>query len=1026
MTCRALVTLLAGLLLAMTPGAVEAQRLPDLAPPIAPADTIPVDTARTQRERALDRLRALPTTPIQRDTATVAEADPADPDGAADAADGRIDLEGRPSVRVELEEPGPRGARGAWTADTTDVVLDEEGVRALLRDLRGYVTTEYRGDSAVFEGAGNRLNLMGQGRVAREGASMETDSMLVYTGDTGIVCGYGNPILSGDDADPIESERVCYDINRRIGMADRARTQFVQSGTWYVRGPQNRVFVLNGERENELYAERAQFTSCDLPEPHYVFQARSLKVVENEVMVARNVTLRFGDVPVFWLPWMAQSLKPDRRSGFLTPQFGVNDIVRNSTGYNRHISNLGFYWAPNDYMSALVAGEWFSNHYTAMEGSVTYAWLRQFLQGRLAVKQYWQDAEFGPGQRNMSVSTHNNWRPDERTSVRVAGDYSTSTALVRDYSYDPRELNRQIASSAGMDRTFDWGTMSLSAQRRQQITDDQVNWQLPSLSLSVRPVTLFAGEDGTGGLTFSGSGNVNRALREVNHDLTPQARGQETLNAGARHSLSWGRLSLNQDFQFRDQTDAARPFDDRGTSPIEALPERSVQELGWNTSLSFQQTLWAGTTLSPNVSIRGRQIRSDTTGGAYIADPNRIFAGASLGTTLFGFWPGFGDYDRIRHKISPALTWSYSPGRTPVRPRTPRPTPLKESVFQAHNLREQHRIGLSFNQTFEAKVRDDQRPGPATAPRATEDGASGDVEAATDDVDGVAPGPDPQDTGTGPTDGDDGEPRRLPQSRTINLLSINTTPAFEYDFVEARDGGRGFLTQTISNSLRSDLVPGFQVNMQHSLFEEGERIGDGPAPRTFRPYLTQLSTGFSIDNDFWLFRRLGLVGGEPREDGHDRAREEAEEDAFDLDARDVGPGAMIPRVGASPVRGAPPGGWRATLNYSLNRPRPRPGISGLAPQSQQTVNGSMAFQPTPHWSVNWSTSYSFTTGQFDSHVLTLGRDLHRWQANFDFIKSPNGNFVMQFRVRLLDNPDLKLDYDQRTDPADRLRMSQPQ
>jgi hypothetical protein len=59
-------------------------------------------------------------------------------------------------------------------------------------------------------------------------------------------------------------------------------------------------------------------------------------------------------------------------------------------GYNRRISNIGFYWAVNDYVSALVAGEWFSNNYTALEGSVTYRWLRQFLQGRLAVKQYWQ------------------------------------------------------------------------------------------------------------------------------------------------------------------------------------------------------------------------------------------------------------------------------------------------------------------------------------------------------------------------------------------------------------------------------------------------------------------------------------------------------------------------------------------------------------------------------------------------------------------------------------------------------------
>jgi len=64
---------------------------------------------------------------------------------------------------------------------------------------------------------------------------------------------------------------------------------------------------------------------------------------------------------------------------------------------------------------------------------------------------------------------------------------------------------------------------------------------------------------------------------------------------------------------------------------------------------------------------------------------------------------------------------------------------------------------------------------------------------------------------------------------------------------------------------------------------------------------------------------------------------------------------------------------------------------------------------------------AFTDGQFSDHVLTLTRDLHRWTANFDFIKAQNGNFALQFRVLLTDNPDFKLDYDQRTDPNQRDR-----
>ena len=76
------------------------------------------------------------------------------------------------------------------------------------------------------------------------------------------------------------------------------------------------------------------------------------------------------------------------------------------------------------------------------------------------------------------------------------------------------------------------------------------------------------------------------------------------------------------------------------------------------------------------------------------------------------------------------------------------------------------------------------------------------------------------------------------------------------------------------------------------------------------------------------------------------------------------------------------------------------------------LQGSFNFQPTPNWSVTWQTGYNFSEHQFADHTLTLTRDLHDWQANFDFVKAQNGNFVFQFRVALKAQPDLKFDYRQ--------------
>ncbi|MDX1673882.1 MAG: putative LPS assembly protein LptD [Longimicrobiales bacterium] len=1033
------------------------------------ADTVPADTTLTLRERALRRLRALPRTPIQPDSATVdslradslaadslradslradspsadslgadsltpdrlradtlrAESPGGEPvqrappsDTAAPAAEapdslagvggvvppGRLRPELPDTTRWPLERPLRLGRRDTAAARADPGPVREEAVREQLQALEGYVTTEYSGQTAVFWADSNQLRLSGESRISRERSALATDSLLVYDGESGVVCGYGAPVLSGE-TEPVESRRVCFDIERDVGMAEGARTKFTQQGTWYVRGADNRVFVLAGEESNTLYGRRAEFTSCDLDHPHYAFQARSLKMVEGEMLVARDVTLQFEDVPVFWLPWMVQSMKRGRRSGLLVPQFGVNDIVRNNTGYSRRISNVGFYWAINDYASARGTFEWWAGNWTAVEGALSYYWRRQFLQGSLTAKHYWRQQEGVPAGREFTLNTSNSWQPDERTRLRLDARYASSTDFVRRNSFDPRELNQTIRSSASANRTFDWGSVTLGADRQQQLSTEQVDWTLPSLQLSLSPVTIYSSEDGMD-ITWRGSGNATRRSRDVSEALQPNLRDSETLNSSINQSLSVGKFSFGQNVDYRREELGARR-DASGTDPsltsAESLlgvdlfsppgvpdPASTSETVGWSTSVGFQQALWIGTTLNPSVSVNGTYIRDDSTRhwldelnagspSGFVAQPVRLSAGASLTTAIYGFWPGFARYSRIRHKIAPTLRWSYSP--------KPTTTALQDSVFGTLNLRQRNELTLSFNQTFEAKVESDD----------------------TVAADSVV--------------GQPGEPRRLPQAEKITLLAINTGTPLRYDFVAAEEDGRGFQTTRITNSIRSDLVQGLQLSMTHDLFEVGETPEDGgPAPRTFSPFLTNLSTSFSIDSDFWLFRFLGLSAGEaePAEEPQDTVQPEPE--VMDVgaeasaDRRGGGFGGVVPgnedRGGIGMESGGT-GRWRAALSYSLQRSRAQAG-TGLADSGSQLVRANVSFDPTEHWSVRWSTSYSFTESRFADHILTLTRDLHRWQANFDFLKARNGNFAFQFRVELRDNRDLKLDYDQRT------------
>jgi hypothetical protein len=962
----------------LVPGSLVAQQ-----PPAQPRDTTraaqqppaqPQDTAngglppRTASERALDRLRALPQQPL------VVRPDTAPPDTAAADSAKRAAQEGAVPGR-----PGPGARSAARTGGAAPGAAGSaqgDSTLAMLMKLPGYTPVQYNGDGARYTVDRDELELTGKAKVDREGQNLSVDSLLVYNGSSGVVCGYGKPVLSGEGT-PITSDTLCYNTETKVGVATGASTQFQQSATWYVRGADNRVFTVGNDR---IYGERAQFTSCDLPQPHYHFTAAKLKMVNNSVMVARDVTLDFADVPVFWLPFMVQSMKRGRRSGILTPQFGVNDIVRNSVGYQRRISNLGFYWAINDYMGAQLAMDWWAGNWLGLDGTFDYRWTRQFLNGNATVRRFWRDN----GSKDLTINGSTSWQPDERTSLNASVAYATSSQFIQQNSFDPNELKRDITSTANMSRRFGWGNLSLGVQRRQSITQDRVDMTLPNVALSLSPVTISQAL----GMSWSGSANFRSNRVDYTGAPAPGQRGAQDLSSSLSSNLNLGPLSWNQSMDWNRSIDGALPaFDSAAVpgliAPVPAVPRTQRDVLNWRTSLGYTINLMAGTTLTPNVSMNS-QMMSDSLGGPLIAAPTRINAGVSLGTTVYGFWPGIGPVTRIRHKISPSISWTYSPAL--------QSTPLQAQIFGIDSLQAQNVLTLSFNQTFEAKL------------------AGGDTAAAdtarSDSLEQAA--------------AQGGEPRRLPQAKKVQLLSINTS-AISYNFVQARQpGGHAFSPAIFSTSLRSGLLPGFDFSMTHNLF----RLDSVATPtgniqkRHFAPFLTNLRASFSIDNNFWLFKVLGLSGNRPMASDTAQA-DTAQSDTTGGPSRGPGaPGGLLTPGGGRPGGGRFGGGagigaWSAQLSYTLTRYRPT-STNPFATQAgnNQLLQGSLSFRPGANWTLRWSTAYSITNGQFSDQIITLTRDLHRWRANFNFVKTQTGNFAFVFRVDLIDNPDLKLDYNQ--------------
>jgi hypothetical protein len=895
----------------------------------------------------------------------------------------RADSLGTDSLRID--SVGRLDAQLAPPAAGLSGVTRDSIMEALLR-LSGYAPTEYKAGVARFEADSGRLDLRRQAEVVREGQRLVADSSIVFSQETNIACAYGRPTLSGQGMSaPLTADSLCYNTDTQLGVARGATTEISEGANWIVYSRE--VFT----RGDTAYTHDGIFTDCNLEVPHYHFAAGEIKVVRGDLLVARNVTFNFQDVPVFWLPFFAQSMKSGRRSGLLTPGFTVNDIFRNRSDYQRGIENVGFYWAVSENFGFESAMDWRSDDYTALRGTLDFRFLRQFLQGSATYRNFWK----AEGGRDFTVAGRGDWQPDERTRVGADVSYATSTRFVRERSLDPRELNRSITSNAGVSRRFGFGSLQLNGQREQYLSDNTVSMVLPSVSLSLTSITLFEAAPGDekffSNAIWTGSANARRSSRTIDNVTgSLSARGREELNSTVTSSFTLGRLSWSQDFGYADVTDLARDFQ---ADSLMDLPRRQVKRMTWGTGINFQQRLMGSTTFTPGLRLRGEVLQGDTTGGASVAAPTRLDFNAALRTDLYAFLPGVGPIQTMRHKVSPSLSYTYSP--------SPTITDRQRQYFAIGEIREQNRLSIGLSQTFEAKMRRDSTRQPPEGGLGT-----------------------PRDSLAADSSALQAGPRRRETIQPLRLLSINTD-AIVYDFVRAREDGEGIQTMEISNNIQSDLFRGLQFSFTHDLFRQitADTVAGIDAGREFKPHLSRVSASFSVGADSWLARLAGLGrSSEERQQAEEVQREASADSAAAADTTRLGqlerPDADFGVVGRGRSQEAAPrqpaGNWNATFSYSLFRPRSIEGAqSSFAPPENQMLTASVSFQPTLNWAVQWNTGYNFTQSEFTDHIFTLTRQLHDWDANFDFVKTQTGNFSFQFRVHLRANPDIKLDYEQR-------------
>ena len=911
----------------------------------------------------------------------------------------------------------------------------EDSVMTALMQRREYTATRYQGDKVTFNAATKAITIVGRrAGVSREGAIIVGDT-ITYNDSTKIVVALGDSLVLRDPnqgGDDVTSRgRIAYNVESRRGLVTNISTAIESGEKWYVRGAEAVVAMdTTKARANAYYARNGIITSCDDSVPDYYFKASEIKMVSKNIMVARPAVLYIADVPVLWLPFMFQDMRSGRRSGILTPRFGVSELFRNSPTYRRHAENIGYYFAINEYMDAQVWMDWRSGSRPSdgdpgsvkLNGEWRYRWLDRFVTGRLAASRL----SLRDGTSNTAVSLAHQQSFSQVSQLTADANYVTNTSVQRRTTFDPRQVLASIGSHANYTTVLFGLPMAIGGDRTQYSGRREVLQDFPNISIQQVNFAPTKWLDWTPSFNFSNQQHFNSdqasqfpfrfidkgngvvdSVRIKQSDRNTRWNLQSPIKIGG---WDWGNSFSYHDQIVRAPANIVIPDPNDTTKSTTRVFARTFStEFDWQTNVHLPSLFQGTWNLSPNISFNnvdghGFWLRTEQSGGKFVHQTKRVSGGVSMTPTFFALLPGIGAVTRIRHSVTPTLGWSIAPRATVPRDYL---KALNISPLRYLGNLPQNQLTLNVSQVLEGKLRSSDT---------TKSGA---------------------------------EPRKM------KLLALNFSP-LSYDFERARAGHSGFTTSNFNYDVTTDLLPGFHGNVGYSLYQ-GDVLSDSAR---FKPYRTDISASFTLNG------QSGIVSALNRVFGRAVPQSTPAIERIDQNPDD----ALANRVASTPVAGSAArnrqyslpttDSWQANFNFTSYRQRPPTGsgiilnqdpsavcqqyrinpltyqqclidssllTSGTAPltrttagspfiriPARQALQSEMSFHITPKWAAQWGTIYDFNARQFASQQVSLQRDLHDWRAIFAFTQAPNGNFAFNFSISLNAEPDLRFPYDKQT------------
>ena len=509
-------------------------------------------------------------------------------------------------------------------------------------------------DSMVYDARNKRMYLFGGGEVAYQDMTltagrieMSLDSSLVHatyvlkaptdTSQTDSVKDQ-KPVFHQRN-DEYESERMSFNFKTKKGFINNVSTT---QGNGFVTSERSKR-----TNEGTVFLEKATYTTCDAPHPHFYLKLSRAKMIPGKETVFGPAYLVVEDVPLpLGIPYGFFPINKKYSSGFIMPTLG------DETSRGFYLREGGYYFAINDYIDLKLLGEIYTKGSWGVSLESNYR-KRYKYNGNF----YFSFIKTVEGERNMpDYSVTNSLKVQWTHTKENAGNSNTTFSARVNFAsenyerknlasmYNPLSYTQSTRASAiSFSHTFpNIGlTIAASANLTQNMRDSSISVTLPDVSINLQRFYPFRRKKQAGKerwyekISIAYNGEISNRISTKENKLLKSNLIKDWKN-GMQH-----RIPIDATFQLFKY--------------INISPNFSFRDIMYSSRIMRS---WD----------RENQVeKSDTTYGFYNLYDWSV--GVSINTTLYGFYKPsrklFGDkIQAIRHVFKPTISLSYAPDFT--------------------------------------------------------------------------------------------------------------------------------------------------------------------------------------------------------------------------------------------------------------------------------------------------------------------------------------------------------------------------